>query len=50
MTKTLPVFAERCGEIAVAARRGGIMVPGVGLSAPLDVVMINPSSQGFGRT
>jgi len=32
-----PVFAERYGEIAVGARRGGIMVPGVALSAPLDV-------------
>ena len=30
------VFAERYGEIADGARRGGIMVPGVALSAPLD--------------
>lgn len=33
-----PVFAERYGEIAVGAKRGGITLPGVALSAPLDVV------------
>ena len=31
-----PVFAERYGEIRVGKRRGGIVVPGAGLSAPLE--------------
>jgi hypothetical protein len=32
-----PCFAERYGEIAVGKIRGGIIVPGTTLSAPLDV-------------
>ena len=32
-----PAYAERYGEIAVGGLRGGIMAPGVSLSAPLDV-------------
>lgn len=32
-----PVFAERYGEIALGALRGGITLPGVSLCAPLDV-------------
>ena len=31
-----PAFAERFGEIAVGARRGGIVVPGAVASAPLE--------------
>lgn len=31
-----PVFAERYGEIRVGKRRGGIVVPGAGLTAPLE--------------
>ena len=31
-----PVFAERYGDIAVGGVRGGIVTPGVALSAPLD--------------
>jgi hypothetical protein len=32
-----PAFANRYGEIAVGKRRGGIHVPGVALSAPVNV-------------
>jgi len=33
-----PAFAQRYGEIAVGKKRGGIHVPGVALSAPVEVV------------